>query len=184
MRAERAIEVGNIFKLGTRYSEALGATYLDAEGKSHPIVMGSYGIGSGRVAATIVEQKHDDKGIIWPYEVAPYHVSLVSLARDSEEETARVADRLYGELLDAGIEVLYDERLDQSAGVKFADADLIGNPLRVTVSPRTVKAGQVELKGRTQAEPELVALDDAVSAIRAKLAALAASDRAAAGLEG
>jgi prolyl-tRNA synthetase len=184
MRAERAIEVGNIFKLGTRYSEALGATYLDAEGKSHPIVMGSYGIGSGRVAATVVEQCHDDKGIIWPYEVAPFHVSLVSLARDSDDETARAAGRLYDELRAAGVEVLYDERLDQSAGVKFADADLIGNPLRVTVSPRTVRQGQVELKGRTEAEPELVALDEAVSAIRAKLAAVAASDRAAAGLEG
>lgn len=184
MRAERAIEVGNIFKLGTRYSEALGATYLDAEGKSHPIVMGSYGIGSGRVAATVVEQCHDDKGIIWPYEVAPFHVSLVSLARDSDDETARAAGRLYDDLRAAGVEVLYDERLDQSAGVKFADADLIGNPLRVTVSPRTVRQGQVELKGRTEAEPELVALDEAVSAIRAKLAAVAASDRAAAGLEG
>lgn len=183
MRAERAIEVGNIFKLGTRYSESLGARYLDAEGKEHPIVMGSYGIGSGRVAATIVEQRHDERGILWPYEVAPFHVSLVSLAKESTDETAQAADRLYADLQAAGVEVLYDDRVDQSAGVKFADADLIGNPLRVTVSPRTLKQGQVELKGRSESEATLVPLADAVSAIQAKLAAIAAADRAAAGLE-
>ena len=183
MRAERAIEVGNIFKLGTRYSESLGARYLDAEGKEHPIVMGSYGIGSGRVAATIVEQRHDERGILWPYEVAPFHVSLVSLAKESTDETAQAADRLYADLQAAGVEVLYDDRVDQSAGVKFADADLIGNPLRVTVSPRTLKQGQVELKGRSESEATLVPLADAVSAIQAKLAAIAAAARAAAGLE-
>jgi prolyl-tRNA synthetase len=182
MRAERAIEVGNIFKLGTRYSVALGATYLDAEGKSHPIVMGSYGIGSGRAAASIVEQRYDERGITWPLAVAPFHVSLLSLGTPDDAETNGAADQLYADLTAAGVEVLYDDRADR-AGVKFNDADLIGNPLRVAVSPRTLAKGQIEIKGRTETTATFVPLDRAVEAIKGKLAEIAARERQEAGLD-
>jgi prolyl-tRNA synthetase len=172
MKAERAIEVGNIFKLGARYTEMLGATFLDAEGQSHPIVMGSYGIGSGRVAATVVEQCYDDKGITWPVSVAPFHVSLLNLGKPEDAETAAAAEQLYQELEAAGIEVLFDDR-DERAGVKFNDADLIGNPIRLSVSPRTLKEGNAELKGRKETEAVFVPLADVVSTVKKKLADLA-----------
>jgi prolyl-tRNA synthetase len=172
MRSERAIEVGNIFKLGTRYSAMLGATYLDANGASKPIAMGSYGIGSGRAAATIVEQCHDEKGITWPVAVAPFLVSLLNLGKPDDAETAAVAESLYGELTTAGIDVLFDDR-DERAGVKFNDADLIGNPIRLSVSPRTLKDGNAEMKGRKEAEATFVPIKDVVEAVRAKLATLA-----------
>ena len=165
MIAERAIEVGNIFKLGTRYSESFGATYLDANGDSKPIVMGSYGIGSGRVTATIAEQHHDDKGLVWPASVAPYHVSLVSIYTDTDNAPAEAADRLYADLQAAGIEVLYDDRAER-AGVKFNDADLIGCPVRVSVSARTLANGQAEIKPRTASEAIFVPLDDTVSTVQ------------------
>ncbi len=171
--AERAIEVGNIFKLGTRYSAMLGATYLDAEGQSHPIVMGSYGIGSGRVTATVVEQHHDDKGIIWPVTIAPYHVSLLSLGGADESGPVEAADKLYDALLSADVEVLYDDRTDR-AGVKFNDADLIGCPIRVSVSARTLARGEAELKPRVASESTFVPLDEVVPTVQQMLAALAA----------
>jgi prolyl-tRNA synthetase len=174
MRAERAIEVGNIFKLGTRYSESMGASYLDAEGKANPILMGSYGIGSGRVAATIVEQCYDDKGIVWPVSVAPYSVALLSLGKVDDAETSAAADRLYADLTTAGIDVLYDDR-DERAGVKFNDADLIGIPIRLSVSPRTLKDGNAELKGRSESEATFLPLSDVVSTVQYKLAALHAA---------
>ena len=176
MRAERAIEIGNIFKLGSRYSEKLGAMYLDAEGQSRPVVMGSYGIGSGRAAATIVEQSHDDRGIIWPVSVAPYHVSLLSLASSNDTETVAAAEALYAELQGAGIEVLFDDRPDR-AGVKFNDADLIGNPIRLSVSQRTLANGQAELKGRKESEATFVPLAEVVESVKAKLAELQASEQ-------
>jgi len=176
LRADRAIEVGNIFKLGTRYSEALGATYLDAEGVARPLVMGCYGIGSGRSAASVVEQRHDAKGICWPVSIAPYQLSFLSLGASDDAETNAAADRVYDELTAAGLEVLYDDRADR-AGVKFNDADLIGNPLRVSVSKRTLANGQAEMKARREADPTFVPLEDLVSAIRAKLSELAASER-------
>jgi prolyl-tRNA synthetase len=169
MTTERAIEVGNIFKLGERYSEAFGATYLDAEGQSHPILMGSYGIGSGRVTATVVEQRHDDKGICWPASLAPYHVSLVSIYTADDDAPARAADRLYDELTAAGIEVLYDDRAER-AGVKFNDADLIGCPIRLSVSARTLARGEAEVKGRTQSEATFVPLADALPTVQRMLA--------------
>jgi prolyl-tRNA synthetase len=181
MRAERAIEVGNIFKLGTRYSEALGATYLDAEGQEHPVVMGSYGIGSGRLLATVVEQRYDDKGILWPIAVAPYQVSLVAIGSADDTETIAQADALYDALTAAGVEVLYDDR-DERPGVKFNDADLIGNPLRIAVSSRNLAKGQLEIKRRSASEPEFVSMDGAVEAILAQLDAIAAEELAAAGL--
>lgn len=176
MRAERAIEIGNIFKLGTRYSEALGANFLDAEGQNHPILMGSYGIGSGRAVATIVEQRHDDKGIDWPVEVAPFHVSLMWLGSAEDVNTVQAADALYTEFTNAGIEVLFDDRPER-AGVKFNDADLIGCPIRVSVSKRTLERGEIELKARRRPEAVFVPLTDAVSAIKTMLDELRKEDR-------
>jgi prolyl-tRNA synthetase len=169
MVAERAIEVGNIFKLGTRYTDALGATYLDANGEAHPVVMGSYGIGSGRLAATIVEQYHDEKGITWPVTVAPFHVSLLSLGADPEVVDATEA--LYQSLTAAGIEVLYDDRPDR-AGVKFNDAELIGNPIRVSISARTLANDQVEIRLRTAEESTFVAREEVVATVQRLLVEL------------
>lgn len=163
MITRRAIEVGNIFKLGTRYTEAMGATYLDQNGKSHPVVMGSYGIGVGRNAATAVEQYHDDRGIIWPISIAPFHVSLLSIGKDAD--VAAACDVLYADLQAAGIEVLYDDR-NERPGVKFNDADLIGNPIRLSISRKTLDAGEVELKLRSGDESSNVPRDGIVTHIR------------------
>ncbi len=160
---ERAIEVGHVFKLGTRYSEALGATYLDAEGVARPIVMGSYGIGLGRLLACIIEQHHDEQGIVWPPEVAPYDVHLLSLGRPGTEvETA--ADVLEARLQEAGLSVLYDDR-NERAGVKFNDADLIGLPVRLTVSDRALAQGAIEVKLRWEAERRLVPQSELLPAV-------------------
>ncbi|MEJ7837929.1 MAG: proline--tRNA ligase [Thermomicrobiales bacterium] len=171
MRAERAIEVGNIFKLGTKYSEAMGATFLDAQGEAKPVVMGSYGIGVGRAAATAVEQNFDDKGIIWPISIAPYQMSLLSLGAD--EAILKATDALYDELLGAGFEVLYDDRGDRP-GVKFADAELIGNPIRLSISKRTLENDQVELRLRTSSESEMIDRADIVVRIHQHIDALSA----------
>ncbi|MEJ7763668.1 MAG: proline--tRNA ligase [Thermomicrobiales bacterium] len=173
MTAERAIEVGNIFKLGTRYSVALGATYLDAEGVAHPIVMGSYGIGPGRTAATVVEQVADERGIRWPVTIAPYEVSLLWIGTAKDADTVVAADALYAELTAAGIEVLYDDRTER-AGVKFNDADLIGNPIRLSVSSRTLAEGQAELRLRSEAESTLIPVAEVVPTIQRLLAGLRA----------
>ena len=173
LTAERAIEVGNIFKLGTRYSQTLGATYLDADGQGHPIVMGSYGIGSGRVTATIVEQHHDGKGIAWPATVAPFQVALLSLAGANEGGPVEAADTLYDALLAAGVETLYDDRQDR-AGVKFNDADLIGCPIRLSVSARTLANGEAEIKLRSGGESRFVPLDRTVAEVTALLVELLA----------
>lgn len=171
LRAERGVEVGNIFKLLTRYSEAMGALYDDPQGVKRPIVMGSYGIGVGRLLATVAETHHDEVGLVWPASVAPFHVHLVLLAKKAPQ-AVEVADRIYDELWAAGIEVLYDDRDDPSPGVKFNDADLIGLPLRVTVSARSLEAGGVELKRRDQDERRMVPLDELLATVRSQLAAL------------
>ncbi len=160
LHIERAIELGHCFKLGTRYSEAVGATYLDAAGELHPIVMGSYGIGLDRLMAAVIETHHDDLGIIWPSEVAPFAVHIISLAKDTS--IAEVAETLYKDLQAAGVEVLYDDR-GLSPGVMFADADLMGIPLRITVSERSLAGGGVETKWRHSDEKEIVSLETAVS---------------------
>jgi prolyl-tRNA synthetase len=161
----RGVEVGNIFKLGTRYSAAINATFLATDGTQKPIVMGSYGIGSGRLLACIAEEHHDDKGLIWPITVAPYQVHLVSLGQ------AEAADRIYETLLKSGIEVLYDDR-EESPGVKFNDADLIGMPLRVTVAAKSLAKGGVELKRRDQPKAEIVTEVDLVARVQAEIKAL------------
>jgi prolyl-tRNA synthetase len=147
------IEVGNIFKLGTRFSDAFGATYLGEEGQPHPIVMGSYGIGVGRNVACIVEEHHDDKGIVWPAEVAPYAAHLVSIGAAKEPRVLEVAERLHFLAAEAGgpHEILWDDR-DESPGVKFTDAELLGMPWILTVSPRSLAAGGVEVTERATGE--------------------------------
>jgi len=172
LRAERGVEVGNIFKLGTRYSEAMGARFLDQDGELKPVVMGSYGIGIGRLLACVAELHHDDYGLIWPITVAPYPVHLLTLGPADSEATA-VAERLYAKLQAAGIDVLFDDR-DRSPGVKFNDADLIGLPLRVTVAARGLKQQSVELKRRDQKDRELIPLADIIPVLRARIAAMEA----------
>lgn len=170
LRAVRGVEVGNIFKLGTRYTEKLGATFLDKEGHARPVMMGSYGIGVGRLMACIVEEHHDDAGIIWPITVAPYHLHLVALSGD---DVATAADTLYEELTQNGIEVLYDDR-DERAGVKFNDADLIGLPLRLTVSKRSLEKQSAEYKRRAAGESDLIPLHEVVGVIQTEIAAMRA----------
>jgi prolyl-tRNA synthetase len=156
---EPAIEVGNIFKLGTRYSEPLGATYLDESGTSHPIVMGSYGIGPARIVAAAIEQFADEEGIVWPEALAPWQAHVVSLAKDGESERD-VADRLYEELRSAGVETLYDER-DAGAGEKLTDSELLGCPLRLVVGRRGLKDGVVEATERRSGETHRLPVDSA-----------------------
>jgi prolyl-tRNA synthetase len=162
IRIEPAIEVGNIFKLGTRYSEPLGATYLDEDGKEQLIWMGSYGIGPARIAAAAVEQFADEQGISWPRSLAPWDVELVTLGKEGEP-AREVADGLYDELLEQGLEVVYDDR-DASAGEKFADAELLGVPLRLTVGKRGVDQGEVEAQVRRGQEKRSLPLEGAAQA--------------------
>jgi prolyl-tRNA synthetase len=157
---EPAIEVGNIFKLGTRYSEPLGATFLDEDGDERLVWMGSYGIGPARVMAAAVEQYADDQGICWPRSIAPFDVELVGLGRDGDPALG-VADRLYDELREEGLSVLYDDRADASAGEKFADAELLGCPLRVTVGRRGLESGELEVQLRRGRERVTVGLEGA-----------------------
>ena len=163
IRIEAAIEVGNIFKLGTRYSEPLGATYLDESGTSRPIVMGCYGIGPARIVAAAVEQTADEAGIAWPRALAPFALELVGLGRAGSEEQA-YADGLYDELRALGADVLYDDR-DLGPGQKFADAELLGCPLRITVGKRTLSGGELELQVRRGRETRSVALEGAAEAV-------------------
>jgi prolyl-tRNA synthetase len=162
IRVEPAMEVGNIFKLGTRYSEPLRAHYLDEQGAEHPIWMGSYGIGPARTMAAAVEQYGDDKGISWPRSIAPWDVELVGLGKEGEE-AREVAERLYDELREAGLEVLYDDR-DASPGEKFADAELVGCPLRVTVGKKALEAGELEVQIRRGQEKRALPLEGAAAA--------------------
>ncbi|HUW44521.1 MAG TPA: proline--tRNA ligase [Dehalococcoidia bacterium] len=158
LSSARGIEVGHVFKLGTFISERFGASFLDNDGKSRPIVMGCYGIGLGRLLAAIVEQSHDDKGIIWPLSVAPYQIYLCPLHLD-KSAVLPTAERIYQELQKEGIKVLFDDR-DDSPGVKFNDADLLGIPLRLTLSPRTLQSQSVEAKWRMEKAAKLLPLEN------------------------
>jgi prolyl-tRNA synthetase len=162
IRIEPAIEIGNIFKLGTRYSVPLGATYLDERGNEQPIVMGSYGIGPARIMAAAVEQYGDEAGISWPRPIAPFDVELVGLGKEGEE-AFDVAERLYGELRANALDVLYDDRA-ASPGEKFADAELLGCPLRITVGRKALEAGALEAQIRRGREKRSLPLDDAAAA--------------------
>jgi prolyl-tRNA synthetase len=168
LRTVRGVEVGNIFKLGTRYSAAMGATFQDKDGERKPVIMGSYGIGVGRLMASAVEEHNDKYGIIWPVTIAPYQVHMVALKGGFE-----AAEQLYADLQAAGVEVLYDDR-NESPGVKFNDADLIGVPLRITIGGRSLKKGGIELKRRAAKAITLVPLDEAVNQVQAEIRAMEA----------
>ena len=168
----RGVEVGNIFQLGTKYSEGLEAFFTDEDGSDKPIYMGSYGIGLGRLLACVAEEHRDEQGLHLPISVAPFEVSLVSLARSPESVEA--AERLYGELVEEGLEVLYDDREDASAGVKLKDADLRGVPIRVVVGERSLKQGGAELKRRTDEHVRIVPLGELMSEIRMEIESLEA----------
>lgn len=164
LTSSRGVEVGNIFKLGTKYSEALGAVFNDPNGKEVPVIMGSYGIGVGRLLACIVEEHHDDNGIIWPMSVAPYQVHLIDLSKKSSK-----AEELYKELTDLGLEVLFDDRKKERAGVKFKDADLMGIPLRITVGDKALEEGKVEYKTRNGNEDDRLPLEGLTDFIKNKV---------------
>jgi prolyl-tRNA synthetase len=180
LESSRGIEVGQIFKLGTKYSEAMGATFLDEEGRQVPMRMGCYGIGITRTVAAAIEQHHDESGIRWPFSIAPLHVHLIAIA-GRDPEPARRAEELYNALVNRGVEVLFDDR-DERPGVKFADADLIGLPLRLVVGERGLKRGVVELRGDAgRGDAEEFLLEEAPTVVNARVwHALAESRRAAA----
>jgi prolyl-tRNA synthetase len=163
------IEVGNIFKLGTKFADAARAAYLGEDGREHPIIMGSYGIGVGRNVACIVEAHHDDKGIIWPAEVAPYAAHLVAIGAARDPQVAETADRLHDLSIEAGREILYDDR-DESPGVKFTDAELLGMPWILTVSPRSLAAGGVEVTERATGERSTRPIAEVEALIRGEAA--------------
>jgi len=163
LKASRGIEIGHVFKLGTKYSDALGADFLDDAGQKHPMIMGCYGIGIGRILIAAVESFHDDKGILWPMAIAPYTVVITPIKYEGEVKSA--ADKLYAELGAAGIDTLLDDR-DARPGFKFADADLIGVPIRITVGDRGLKEGKVEIKLRSQAEPVMVGVGEVIEQVR------------------
>jgi len=167
LESVRGIEVGHVFKLGTFLAETFGAFFTDAEGNQRPCIMGCYGIGVGRLLAAAIEQNHDDKGIVWPMPIAPYQVQLCGLSLDNER-VITAAEKLYEELKASGIDVLYDDRIE-STGVKFNDADLLGMPLRITVSPRSLDKGGVELKRRSEKAFSIVAADNIVAEVKAAI---------------
>ncbi len=164
---KKAIEVGNIFKLGTKFSDGLGLSYVDETGAKNPVIMGSYGIGPARVMGTIVETRNDERGIIWPKEVAPYHVHIISLGKD--ETVQQESEKLYNLLNSKNIEVLWDDRLNVNPGAKFADSDLIGCPVRITVSGKNIEKEQYEVKRRAGGDPEFVPQADIVSFLENEL---------------
>ncbi len=163
-REAKASEVGNIFKLETKYSAAFNLNYTDQEGKQQPVIMGCYGIGTTRLMGVIVEKFHDDKGIIWPQAVAPFQVHLLALNIE-KSEIRQAAEGVYNDLLAAGVEVLYDDR-EASAGAKFADSDLIGIPFRLVISGKTLEQGSVEVKKRSETESKLVKADELASYLK------------------
>ncbi|MBM3153804.1 MAG: proline--tRNA ligase [Chloroflexi bacterium] len=162
--SQHGIEVGHVFKLGTFLSEKLGANFLDQNGTARPIIMGCYGIGLGRLLAAAVEQNHDEKGIIWPLSIAPYHIYLCSLQTDNAEVND-TAEKVYNDLIQENLEVLFDDRAE-SPGVKFNDADLLGIPLRLTVSPRTLQHQSIEVKWRNQKQAQLLPVGKTTSRIK------------------
>jgi prolyl-tRNA synthetase len=158
IRFGRGIEVGHIFKLGTKYSKAMGAVFLDKHGSEKPIVMGCYGIGVGRTVAAAIEQNHDRDGIIFPISIAPFEVVILPLQMH-EEKVVEAAEKIYRELSDGGLDVLIDDR-DVRAGIKFNDADLLGTPIRVMVGTRNLKEGQAEIRMRSESESTIIPIQD------------------------
>jgi len=164
LEGARGIEVGQVFKLGTKYSKAMGATFLKEDGVETPLIMGCYGIGVGRTVAAVIEKNHDDDGIVWPISIAPYHVVIVPVSMKDPVQ-AEAAQKLYNELVAAGIETVLDDR-DERPGVKFKDADLIGFPIRVTVGPKSLEKGELEIVIRRTKEVRSLPVDQVLAAIR------------------
>ena len=167
LRAARGIEVGNIFKLGVKYSEPMNCRFLDANGKSHPTIMGCYGLGVGRAMAAVVEQSCDKWGPIWPLSIAPYHVHICALD-PKKEGVGNAAEKIYADLKDAGFETIYDDR-GLKAGAMFSDADLVGAPFRIIVSPKNIADGEVELKKRGEKSAERIPMDTVVSHLKSAM---------------
>ena len=167
LSAARGIEVSQVFQLGTKYSEAMGATFMDEDGKEKPLIMGCYGVGVSRTLAAIVEQHNDENGIIWPVSVAPYEVSVIPLD-PKKEDCAKATDRLVQELLDAGLDVVVDDR-DERPGFKFADNDLMGFPYQIVIGKRGLKNGTFELKDRATGEREDISIDEAATIVAARV---------------
>jgi prolyl-tRNA synthetase len=163
LKTQRGIEIGHVFKLGTTYSEKLEAVYLDDKGERHPMIMGCYGIGIGRILIAAIEALHDDKGIIWPAAIAPYSVVITPIKYDGEVKAA--ADTLYMQLTKDGIDTILDDR-DARPGSKFADADLVGFPIRINIGDRGLKEGKVEVKRRTEAEATMVSINEVAEHVR------------------
>ena len=161
---KKAVEVGNIFSLGTKFSEPFDLKYTDENGEDKLVVMGSYGIGLGRLMGTVVEVLADDKGIIWPESIAPFQIHLLSLGDD--ENVLEEANKVYENLMKANVEVLFDDRKDLSAGEKFADADLLGMPYRAVVSLRSIKEGGIELKKRTEEKGQIISIDELITLLK------------------
>ncbi|MEM2956612.1 MAG: His/Gly/Thr/Pro-type tRNA ligase C-terminal domain-containing protein, partial [Candidatus Pacearchaeota archaeon] len=155
---EKVIEIGNIFKLGTKYSVPLKAYYLDENGSEKPIVMGSYGIGPARIAAAVIEQSHDKDGIIWPQSISPFDVEILPL-NVKEPKTLEIAEKIYKNLIENGLEVLIDDR-DERAGVKFKDADLIGIPYHIIIGEKNIKDGYIEIKNRKTKEIQKIRVEE------------------------
>jgi prolyl-tRNA synthetase len=166
----RGIEVGHIFQLRTKYSEALGATFLDEHGRAQTMEMGCYGIGVSRIVAAAIEQNHDERGIVLPPQMAPFTVAIAPIGIHKSEMVREAAEKLYADLTQEGIEVLLDDR-DERPGVMFADLELIGIPHRIVIGERGLKDGMVEYKGRTDAEAQQFTLQDAVKLVQLKLCA-------------
>jgi prolyl-tRNA synthetase len=168
LQTARGVEIGHVFKIGMRYSEALDARFLDARGQPHPILMGCYGIGIGRILVAAIEAFHDDRGIVWPHAIAPFSVVITPIKYDGEVQAA--ADLLYHQLTAAKVDVLLDDRPDARPGVKFADADLIGIPVRINIGERGLKDGNVELKLRREASATVVPLAKVIEHVQKALA--------------
>jgi prolyl-tRNA synthetase len=176
LRTERGIEVGNIFKLGTRYSEAMGCNFLSNDGQPKPVVMGSYGIGLGRLLACVAEAHHDEHGLAWPISISPYQVHLILLSGKSTSagfNTRTIAENIYTDLVQAGVEVLFDDR-DASPGVKFNDADLIGIPIRLTISERAMQSGGTEFRLRSQSQKTIIGTEEIISFVHHQITTLEA----------
>lgn len=168
LRFTRGVEVGNIFKLGTHFSESMGCYYLDNDGQSHPIVMGSYGIGTGRLLACIAEEHHDEHGLVWPISVSPYQVHLITLpwkTNPQYSDQTHLAETIYQQLNGLDIDCLFDDR-QESPGVKFNDADLIGNPIRLTISERSIKSGGIEFKLRHKSEKSIIPIENIIPTLQ------------------
>jgi prolyl-tRNA synthetase len=163
LHIERVIEIGNIFKLGTKYSVPLKAVYLDEHGKEKPMIMGSYGIGPARIAAAAVEQSHDDSGIIWPKSIAPFAAVILPL-NAHDDKSNEIANKIYKSLLGENVDILIDDRVER-AGIKFKDAELIGIPVQVIIGERNLKEGFVEIKDRSTGEAKKVRIENTVDTV-------------------